>query len=132
MKKITNIQYLVLAIATVILGLLSRKIVAIPPICGDVLYAVMVYWLSRFIFIKKSVLFSSIITVLFCFTIEFLQLIQSPFFLWIRTNVLLRLVFGQGFVWSDLVAYCLGAIAATSLDCVKHLMLKSVLTVREK
>ncbi|MDQ1150648.1 hypothetical protein QE382_002632 [Sphingobacterium zeae] len=131
MKSITKIQYLVLAITTTILGLLSRKIVAIPPICGDVLYAVMVYWLARFLFIKKSLLFSSIITVLFCFTIEFLQLIQSPFFVWIRTNVLLRLVFGQGFVWSDLAAYFLGAISATALDCVRHLMLKSVLTVRD-
>lgn len=131
MKSITNIQYLVLAITTTILGLLSRKIVAIPPICGDVLYAVMVYWLARFLFIKKSLLFSSIVTVLFCFTIEFLQLIQSPFFVWIRTNVLLRLVFGQGFVWSDLAAYCLGAISATALDCFRHLMLKSVLTVRD-
>ncbi|WP_367113705.1 DUF2809 domain-containing protein [uncultured Sphingobacterium sp.] len=131
LKKITNIQYLFLAIATIILGLLSRKIGAIPPICGDVLYAVMVYWLSRFILIKNSFLFSSIITVVCCFTIEFLQLIQSPFFLWIRTNMLLRLVFGQGFVWSDLIAYCLGAIAATSLDFGWHLKLKSVLTERD-
>ncbi len=115
-KRMTKIQYLFLAGLTILLGLLSRKISAIPPITGDVLYAVMIYWLSRFLFTGKSVLFSFVVTIIFCFSIEFLQLVQYPLLRWIRSNPLLRLVFGQGFLWSDLVAYCIGAIGAALWD----------------
>ncbi|WP_312482308.1 DUF2809 domain-containing protein, partial [Sphingobacterium multivorum] len=76
MKSAAKIQYLVLMVTTLLLGLISRKISVIPPICGDVLYAMMAYWLSRLIFIKKSLFSYCIITILFCFTIEFLQLFQ--------------------------------------------------------
>ncbi len=116
MKRMTKIQYLFLAGLTILLGLLSRKISVIPTITGDVLYAVMIYWLSRFLFRGKSVLFSLMATILFCFSIEFLQLVQYPLLRSIRSNPLLRLVFGQGFLWSDLVAYCIGTIGAALWD----------------
>ena len=116
MKRMTKIEYLFLVGLTILLGLLSRKISAIPPITGDVLYAVMIYWLSRLLFMGKSMLFSFVATIIFCFSIEFLQLVQYPLFRWIRSNPLLRLVFGQGFLWSDLVAYCIGAIGAALWD----------------
>jgi len=125
MKSAAKIQYLVLMVTTVLLGLISRKISVIPPICGDVLYAMMVYWLSRLIFIKKSLFFCCITAILCCFTIEFLQLVQLPLFLLIRSNSLLRLVFGQGFLWSDLGAYCLGALGAAFLDYLKDHLLKT-------
>ncbi|WP_414712697.1 DUF2809 domain-containing protein [Sphingobacterium sp. UBA5670] len=115
----TKIQYLFLAGLTILLGLLSRKISVIPTITGDVLYAVMIYWLSRFLFTGKSVLFSLVATIIFCFSIEFLQLVQYPLLRSIRSNPLLRLVFGQGFLWSDLVAYCIGAIGAALWDFMR-------------
>ncbi len=119
MKRMTKIQYLFLAGLTILLGLLSRKISVIPTITGDVLYAVMIYWLSRFLFTGKSVLFSLVATIIFCFSIEFLQLVQYPLLRSIRSNPLLRLVFGQGFLWSDLVAYCIGAIGAALWDFMR-------------
>ncbi len=119
MKRMTKIQYLFLAGLTILLGLLSRKISVIPTITGDMLYAVMIYWLSRFLFTGKSVLFSLVATIIFCFSIEFLQLVQYPLLRSIRSNPLLRLVFGQGFLWSDLVAYCIGAIGAALWDFMR-------------
>ncbi|WP_394677856.1 DUF2809 domain-containing protein [uncultured Sphingobacterium sp.] len=111
-----KIHYLLRVVLTIFLGLLSRKISAIPTITGDVLYAVMIYWLSRFLFTRKPLLFSFTTTLIFCFAIEFLQLVQNPLLIWVRNNPLLRLVFGQGFLWSDLVAYCLGAVGAACID----------------
>lgn len=119
MKRMTKIQYLFLAGLTILLGLLSRKMSVIPTITGDVLYAVMIYWLSRFLFTGKSVLFSLVATIIFCFNIEFLQVVQYPLLRSIRSNPLLRLVFGQGFLWPDLVAYCIGAIGAALWDFMR-------------
>ncbi|WP_408022234.1 DUF2809 domain-containing protein [Sphingobacterium sp.] len=118
--KLRKTQYLLFAFLTICFGLLSRKIASIPLVVGDILYAVMIYWISRFLFTSKSLLFSCYLTITCCFTIEFLQLVQHPLFVWIRNNPLLRLVFGQGFLWSDLIAYCIGAIVASVLDYYKH------------
>ncbi len=127
-----KIHYLLRVALTIFMGLLSRKISAIPTITGDVLYAVMIYWLSRFLFTRKSLLFSFTATLIFCFAIEFLQLVQHPLLIWIRNNPLLRLVFGQGFLWSDLVAYCLGAVGAGCIDYLNYQMLKTDPTLRTK
>ncbi|MCW2263715.1 hypothetical protein M2265_005138 [Sphingobacterium kitahiroshimense] len=45
-----------------------------------------------------------------------MQLIQTPFFIYIRNNPVLRLVFGQGFLWSDLFGYIAGTGIAYLLD----------------
>jgi len=127
-----KIYYLLRISLTIFLGLLSRKISAIPTITGDVLYAVMIYWLSRFLFTRKSLLFSFTTTLIFCFAIEFLQLVQHPLLIWVRNNPLLRLVFGQGFLWSDLVAYCLGTVGAACIDYLNYQMLKTDPTLRTK
>lgn len=132
MKRITKIQYLFLVGLTILIGLLSRKISAIPPSIGDVLYAVMIYWLSRFLFTGKSVLFSFVATIIFCFSIEFLQLVQYPLLRWIRNNPLLRLVFGQGFLWSDLVAYCIGTIGAALWDYRRSRKIDMIDKVQDK
>ncbi|WP_369012311.1 DUF2809 domain-containing protein [Sphingobacterium sp.] len=132
MKRMTKIRYLFLVGLTILLGLLSRKISAIPPITGDVLYAVMIYWLSRFLFTGKSLLFSFVATIIFCFSIEFLQLVQCPLLRSIRSNPLLRLVFGQGFLWSDLVAYCIGTIGAALWDYTRSRKIDMTDKVQDK
>ena len=115
-KSFTKIHYLGLVVITIILGLASRKIDLIPPITGDMLYAMMVYWCCRFLFYSRSNLFSFIVALVFCCFIECLQLIQTPFFIYIRNNPILRLVFGQGFLWSDLIAYLVGVTITFLLD----------------
>lgn len=118
--KKTKICYLFLVIITIILGLASRKTTIIPAIIGDILYAVMAYWIFRFLFYNRSKLFSFKIALTFCFFIECMQLIQTPFFIYIRNNPILRLVFGQGFLWSDLIGYLVGVTIAFLLDKGKY------------
>ncbi|WP_181390421.1 DUF2809 domain-containing protein [Sphingobacterium sp. UBA7625] len=102
------------------MGLLARKITVIPLYVGDSLYAVMTYWLCRFIFFHRSFNFCFVSTLVFCFTIEFLQLVQHPLLISVRSHPLLRLLFGQGFLWSDLLAYIAGAFFALLLDRSIH------------
>ncbi|QIH33709.1 DUF2809 domain-containing protein [Sphingobacterium sp. DR205] len=116
----TRGHYLALIIITIVMGLLSRKITVIPLYVGDSLYAVMTYWLCRFIFFHRSFNFCFVSTLVFCFTIEFLRLVQHPLLISVRSHPLLRLLFGQGFLWSDLLAYIAGAFFALLLDRSIH------------
>lgn len=117
-----KIRYLLLAITTIIVGLASRKLTFIPAVTGDILYAVMVYWFCRLLFYDRSNLFSITIALVFCFLIECLQLVQIPFLIYIRNNPVLRLIFGQGFLWSDLIGYLAGATLAFLLDNKKGMI----------
>lgn len=113
-SKNKRIIYLGLVVITIILGLVSRRIDFVPAITGDMLYAIMVFWIFRFLFFTR--LFSFILALIFCFSIECMQLIQTPYFIQIRSNPILRLIFGQGFLWSDLIAYIAGVTSAWLLD----------------
>jgi hypothetical protein len=115
-SKNKRITYFGLVVITVILGLVSRRIDFVPTITGDMLYGIMVYWFCRFLFFARPFLFSFILALVFCFSIECMQLIQTPYFIQIRSNPILRLVFGQGFLWSDLFGYVAGITPAFLLD----------------
>jgi hypothetical protein len=104
----SRITYFVLIIATIIIGLLSRHFSFIPLFIGDILWALMVYFIMRFLFIRKSVKFITIASLLFCFLIEFSQLYKSPWINDIRHTLFGRLVLGEGFLWSDLLCYTVG------------------------
>ena len=108
--------YLPLILLTIFLGLLSRKIPQLPFVMGDVLYAVMIYWIWRFTLYRQTLLISCILAISFCLCIELLQLVQHPLLQMARNHSLLRLIFGQGFLWTDLVAYFIGALTAFQLD----------------
>lgn len=107
------VLYISLVVFTMMLGLLSRwKTLNLPQFVGeyvgDVLWALMVYWLFCLIFrrvgIKKIVGFA----VSFSFGIELLQLYQEPWIQAIRHTTLGALVLGFGFKWEDLVCYSVG------------------------
>lgn len=112
-NRITNFALILL---TIILGLLSRKVDFLPLALGDTLYAVMVYWGFRFILTNKPQYYSFVLSILFCFGIELLQLVNHPILIEWRNHAILRLIFGQGFLWSDLIAYFFGAILAFLID----------------
>lgn len=114
--KVTAKIYTLATLLTICLGLLSRKIEDIPLAAGDVLYAVMMYSIMRLLFTKKSLLFALTLAIFICFSIEFLQLVQHPNLIWARNHPLLRLVLGQGFLISDLLAYIAGGIIGFSTD----------------
>lgn len=95
---------------------MSRKISFIPLWIGDFLYAVMIYFLVRiFIPVKKASLIL-ILSLLICYSIEFLQLYQAEWIIELRKTLFGRYVLGQGFLWSDIVAYSFGALTAFILE----------------
>ena len=116
--------YAIATLLTIGLGLLSRKIEGIPLTTGDALYAVMVYSMMRMLFKRKSLQYALILTIFICFSIEFIQLVQHPYLIWARNHPLLRLVLGQGFLVSDLIAYVSGGIIAFCIDYTLRAMQK--------
>ncbi len=76
----------------------------------------MVYFGIRFVFINSSFRNSIILALLLCFSIEFLQLYTAEWMVSIRKTTLGHYVFGQGFLWSDLVYYTLGVVFAFLAD----------------
>ena len=92
----------------IVLGLLSRKIQNLPEATGDMLYALMMFFLLRFIFIQKKTTVIAALSLSVCFTIEFMQLYQAPWLNEIRATLPGRLILGQGFLCTDLIAYTLG------------------------
>jgi ABC-type Mn2+/Zn2+ transport system permease subunit len=99
-----------------ILGIVSRKISNIPLFIGDVLYAVLIYFGFRFLIVKSEKSTSLLFSLLFCFGIEFLQLVQIDWLIAIRKTTLGHYIFGQGFLWLDLICYIIGTLLAFLID----------------
>jgi hypothetical protein len=109
-------SYFVLIIGIIIIGLLSRKSVATPLWIGDILYALMMYFTVRFFFLQKKPLFICLLSLGICVAIEFSQLLHAGWINSIRATLPGRLILGQGFLWSDLVAYTVGATFGLTID----------------
>lgn len=115
MKKI-RIYYFLLFVFIIFLGILSRKISFIPLWIGDFLYAVMIYALVRIFFPVKKALLIVLLSLLICYSIEFLQLYQGEWMIELRKTLFGRYVLGQGFLWSDILAYTFGIITAFIIE----------------
>ena len=104
-------KYAFLALITIALGLLSR-LAFIPrfiyPYLGDILYALLIYFLIAFLFARKSATTLALFALSFCVSIELSQLYHTPWIDAIRATKLGGLVLGFGFLWSDLLAYTAG------------------------
>ena len=83
---------------------------------GDMLYAVMIYFGIRMLFINLKIKKTAILSVVFCFCIEFLQLYRAEWMLAIRRSTLGHYALGEGFLWSDLIYYTLGVLIAFRID----------------
>jgi hypothetical protein len=79
---------------------------------GDLLYAVMIYWLVRIIFVNKNAFQIAVLSLLICYSIEFFQLYQAPWIIELRKTLFGRYVLGSGFLWSDILAYTGGVAFA--------------------
>jgi hypothetical protein len=106
--KNSRFTYLSLIVITVVLGLLSRHIDGIPLFIGDILWATMIYFGFRFLFIKKPTKFIILASLLFCYAIEFSQLYQAPWINNIRHTVIGGLILGEVFLWGDMLSYTIG------------------------
>jgi len=111
-----RLRYFFPVILTIIIGLLSRHYSFIPLFIGDVLWALMVYFITRFLFVKASINMAVIYSLLFCYTIEFSQLYKAPWMDNIRHTLFGRLVLGETFLWGDLLSYTVGIVIGILLD----------------
>lgn len=120
--KRNRILYLILTIITIILGLLSRKVQGLPQIIssysGDILWALMVFFLFSFLFNKKSTIFILVISIIFSYGIEISQLYHVHWIDSIRATSLGGLILGFGFLWSDIVCYTVGIIIGSVIDFI--------------
>lgn len=108
--------YFILALLTIVLGIASRKIVGIPLFVGDILYAVLVYFGFRWLFLKSKTPWQIGLPLLFCFLIEIQQLSTAAALVAIRETTLGHYVLGQGFLWSDLLCYTMGIGLVYAVD----------------
>ena len=116
MLKNNRFSYFIIIVSVIILGILSRKIEGIPTFFGDTLYAAMVYFGMRLLFINNNFVMTILLALVFCFCIEFLQLYRAEWMLSIRRTTLGHYALGQGFLWSDLGYYTFGIIIAFLID----------------
>ena len=100
--------YFILIVVTIIVGLLSRYYAAVPLFIGDVLWALMVYFIMRVLFIKAQTNRIVIYSMSFCYAIEFSQLYKAPWIDELRHTLFGRLVLGETFLWGDLLSYTVG------------------------
>lgn len=105
--------YGILIVIVIILGLASRKFGGYLPefvknYSGDVLWALMVYFLVAVMLYKESIMKVFIISIIFSFGVEISQLYQADWINSIRHTLLGGLILGYGFLWSDLICYVIG------------------------
>ena len=111
----------VLFLLTLVLGLASRQFGASLPAfvaeyAGDVLWASLVFWLLAFIRPSAASVALAAGAVAISLTVELSQLYHAPWLDALRARRLGALVLGQGFLWSDLACYLIGAALAAAID----------------
>lgn len=123
--KRSRVLYCIFIVITMILGLLSRKISYLPYVIkaysGDVLWALMIFFIVAFIFNEKKSVIVSIIALGFSYAIEFSQLYHSQWIDSIRSTILGGLILGFGFLWSDILCYTIGVLSGI---CIEKLIIK--------
>ncbi len=112
----SRICYFLVFLSIIFFGILSRKISFIPLWIGDFLYAVMIYFLVRIFFPSKKYFFIILLSLFICYGIEFLQLYQGEWMVELRKTLLGRYVLGQGFLWSDILAYTFGIVTTFIIE----------------
>lgn len=82
----------------------------------------MIYTLLRIILIEKKAIEIMILSLLICYGIEFLQLYQEEWMIELRKTLFGRYVLGQGFLWTDIIAYTFGIAIAFVIEkfTLKH------------
>lgn len=115
------VVYSFLILLTIFLGLQTRnESIELPYIIkeygGDTLWTLMVYWGFRLISPKRKASFALISALIFSFLIELSQLYQADWANEFRKTRIAALVFGSGFLWSDLLCYTVGAFMGFGID----------------
>ncbi len=120
-RIIRFVVYLIIVIATVGVGLLSRSgLVSSDTLFvkygGDVLWAAMVYWGAAVLFFNRTYRAPFLFALLFSFGIEFSQFSHATWLMDMRSTRLGALILGHGFLFSDLICYTVGITIALFVD----------------
>ncbi|MES2519962.1 MAG: DUF2809 domain-containing protein [Bacteroidota bacterium] len=109
--------YLLCALSLIPIGLATRTFGTefMKLYVGDALWAMMIYFGFRMLFPSKK-LSAFWYALIVCFLIEISQLYHAEWIDSIRQNRLGGLIFGFGFLWSDLVSYLVGILIGHYLD----------------
>lgn len=108
--------WILFTMGIILLGLLSRTIAVIPLWVGDLLYAVMIYGLVRACNYNVHIMWTFLCSLGICVAIELSQLSDHFILMEIRSFKMGRLILGQGFLWSDVIAYVSGCTIAALTD----------------
>ncbi|WP_316788741.1 DUF2809 domain-containing protein [Pedobacter frigoris] len=111
-----KLKYAGLILLIIMMGLLSRKVQVIPVATGDALWAMMIFFILRFLFINVSIRTIVLFSLLICCLVEVSQLYQEEWINNLRQTILGRLILGQGFLWSDLLAYAVGIFVGCLIE----------------
>ena len=79
---------------------------------GDVIWAGMFLFFLRMIFLKIPLWKLALINYALGVADEFTQLYRAPWANQVRATTLGRLLFGAGFLWSDILCYAIGSLLA--------------------
>jgi len=113
--------YVVLALATLILGLLWRFLwVGLPPFLykygGSVLWAAMIYWLAALIQPRAWPSRLALAAALIATAVELFKLVHTPALDAFRLTLPGKILLGRLFYLSDFLAYYLAIALAAALD----------------
>lgn len=122
-----RVIYSLKIILVMILGLSTRSHnELLPPIIstygGDVLWALMVFFMLGFLFVKMRTKYIALISIVFSYLIEISQLYHAPWIDNLRQTTLGGLVLGFGFLWSDILCYTIGISIGVIIElCYRYL-----------
>ena len=111
--------YFPLILIVIVLGIIARDNMAphgIHPYLGDTLYGLMWFLVFGFLFKDIAPWKAFVMGMLACYTIEALQLYDSPFLDYIKTYEIGALLLGFTFSWSDIMSYTLGGILGITAE----------------
>ncbi len=117
----SRVVYALLVLLVIILGLASRRFTHYIPAAfgkypGDILWALMVFFLVGFLLPKATTRTCGLAALGFSIVIEFLKLLHAPWLESLRDNTLGRLIFGFTFSWANLGCYALGILIGVGID----------------
>ena len=112
----TRLCYICIILFLIMLGLTSRKISWVPDACGDAMWAMMVYGCWRIILVNKLRITAAAAALITSFAVEFSQLLTPDWLVRFRSTFLGHMLLGQGFLWTDLLAYTIGIAVILVID----------------
>ena len=110
-------SFVMLAFGTIVVGLAVHLFgtslnPAARDITGDILWAIMMYWLVGAVFHRIAIGARCVMTYAICAAVELSQLFHSPSLDVLRATTPGHLVLGSGFDSRDLIAYAAGVLIA--------------------